>query len=341
VSLPRPRTRVPAPSRILLIQKGLLGDVTLTTGLLDDLHRAFPEAAIDFGVGAAAASLLLHHPLIAERVIVDAAPALRLAPSIRARRYDWVVDVQSSPRTAILTRLSGAPVRIGWHQRIWSAAYTHAVERVPDREYVLRARRRLLEAAGVPVGESGPHLEITAEERAAGESALVAAGAPAGRRRVGLQLSTSERNRNWPLEHFAALVRMLGAAGITPVVFDAPGDEERIARLRALAPEAVIAPRGLRKFLGMLAACDAFVSGNTGPAHMADALNVPRVTIFGSTPALAWAPDRPTVIGLAGAKPPHVDRRARARAAGDGEDYSADVTPEQVMEAVVKVMRRE
>ncbi len=248
------------------------------------------------------------------------------APSAAAR-YDWVVDVQSSPRTAILTRLSGAPVRIGWRQRVWGAAYTHAVERVLDREYAVRARRRLLEAAGIAVGDTLPHLEITAAERANGEAALVAAGAPAGRPRIGMQLSTSERARNWPLRHFAALVRSLRDAALTPLVFDAPGDEERIAELRALAPEVVVAPRGLRRFLGMLAACDAFVSGNTGPAHMADALGVPRVTIFGATPALAWAPERPTVIALAGAKPPHADRRARARAASEGEEYSADVLP--------------
>lgn len=322
------------PARILLIQKGLLGDVVLTTALLDDLHRAFPSAAIDFGVGAAAAPLLEHHPLIAERIIVDAAPPLRMAGAIRRRGYDWVIDVQSSPRTAILTRLSGAPVRIGWRQRVWGAAYTHAVERVLDREYAVRARRRLLEAAGIAVGDTLPHLEITAAERANGEAALVAAGAPAGRPRIGMQLSTSERARNWPLRHFAALVRSLREAALTPLVFDAPGDEERIAELRALAPEVVVAPRGLRRFLGMLAACDAFVSGNTGPAHMADALGIPRVTIFGATPALAWAPERPTVIALAGAKPPHADRRARARAASEGEEYSADVLPEHVFAAV-------
>ena len=326
--------RAAPPRRILLIQKGLLGDVVLTTALLDDLHHAFPAAAIDFGVGAAAAPLLQHHALVAERVIVDAAPPLRLAGEIRRRHYDWVVDVQSSPRTAILTRLSGAPVRIGWRQRVWGAAYTHPVERVLDREYAVRARRRLLEAGGIAVGETLPHLEITAEERAAGERAMVEAGAPAGERRVGMQLSTSERARNWPLAHFAALARLVRGAGCTPVVFDAPGDEERIAQLRALAPDVVVAPRGLRKFLGELAACDVFVSGNTGPAHMADALGVPRVTIFGATPALAWAPARPTVIALAGTRPPHADRRARARAANDGEDYSADVLPEHVFAAV-------
>jgi ADP-heptose:LPS heptosyltransferase len=333
VSLPHPR--IDPPHRILLIQKGALGDVTLTTALLDDLHRAFPAAAIGFGVGRAAAPLLEHHPLIAERVIIDEHSALGLAPSIRRRRYDWVVDAQSSPRTAILTRVSGARVRIGWRQRVWGAAYTHAVDRVRQAEYVVRARRRLLEAAGLRVGESAPHLELTPAERAEGDRALTAAGAPAGRPRAGLLLGTTELAKNWPLAHFAALVPLLRAAGITPVVFDAPGDDERIARLRALAPEAIIVPRlALRGFLGALAACRVFVSGDTGPAHMADALGVPRVTVFGATPPLAWVPERDTVVALAGSKPPLRDRRERARAAGPAEDYSADVSPARVLAAV-------
>jgi ADP-heptose:LPS heptosyltransferase len=331
--------RLAAPARVLLIQKGALGDVTLTTALLDDLRRAFPAAALDFGVGRAASPLLEHHPLIAERIIIDAMAPLRLAPAIRRRRYDWIVDVQSSPRTAILTRLSGAPVRIGWRQRVWAAAYTHAVERVLQQEYAVRARRRLLEAAGVPVGDSAPRLTLTADERADGERVLAAAGAPATAARVGLLLGTTELAKNWPLAHFAALVPLLRGAGLTPVVFNAPGDEERITRLRALAPDAVILPRlALRGFLGALTACRAFVSGDTGPAHMADALGVPRVTIFGATPPVAWVPVRPTVIALAGRRPPLLDRQERARVTGAGEDYSADVTPPQVFAAAKELV---
>jgi ADP-heptose:LPS heptosyltransferase len=124
-----PRALAP-PRRLLLIQKGALGDVTLTTALLEDLRTAFPSAALDFGVGRAAAPLLERHPLVAERVIVDARPAWRLAPAIRARRYDWIVDVQSSVRTAILSRCSGAAVRIGWDARVRGIAYTHRLSRV-------------------------------------------------------------------------------------------------------------------------------------------------------------------------------------------------------------------
>ena len=334
-------SRPDPPRRLLLIQKGALGDVTLTTALLDDLHRAFPDARLDFGVGSAAAPLLEAHPLIGERVIIDAAPAWRMARTIHLRGYDWIVDVQSSPRTAIITRLSGAAVRIGWRQRVWHRAYTHAIPRVLQQEYVIRARRRLLEAAGVPVGESGPHLELRSEERAAGAQALASAGGTTGWPRIGMLLSTTELAKNWPVRHFAALAALLARDGFTPILFDAPGDEARIAAVRAAAPEAIVAPRlRLRAFLGALAACDVLVSADTGPAHMADALGVRRVTIFGATSPVGWVPPRPTVVALCSANPPLIDRQARARAAGAREEYCADVMPDHVLGAVRELLKR-
>ena len=329
------------PRRLLLIQKGALGDVVLTTALLDDLHRAFPSAALDFGVGAAAAPLLESPPRIAERVIIDAAPALAMAREVRRRGYDWIIDSQSSPRTAIITRLSGAPVRIGWRQRVWHRAYTHAVTRVRQSEYVIRTRRRLLEAVGVPIGESGPHLELRPEERAAGARALLDAGVTAGRPRIGMLLGTTELAKNWPARHFAALAVLLARDECTPVVFDAPGDEARIRAVREALPAAVIVPRlALRGFLGALAGCDVLVSADTGPAHMADALGVRRVTVFGATTPVGWVPPRPSIIALCSANPPLADRKSRARAAGTREDYCADVIPEHVLGAVRDLLKR-
>jgi heptosyltransferase III len=335
-SLPRS-----APRRILLIQKGHLGDVTLTTALLDDLHRAFPEAAIDFGVGRIAAPLLAHHPLIRERVIVDTGSALAVAPSVRARHYDWIVDVQSSPRTALLSLLSGAKVRAGWRVTAWHVAYTHVQTRDLPPEYMARSRRRILELLGVPVGDTPPRLHLTSAEREAGERVMAAAGAPRGVPRAGLLLDTAERSKTWPVAHFAALVPLLRASGIAPMVFDAPGDDERIARLRAAVPDTIVLPRlELRAFMGALAACQVLISGDTGPAHIADALGVPRVTIFGSTFPEIWAPARSSVTVVASANPPVLAMNDRKRELRDRDDYTADVLPARVHQAVRAMLGR-
>ena len=321
------------------MQKGALGDVILTTALLDDLHRAFPEAAIDFGVGKAAAPLLEHHPLISERVIVDAEPAWRLAPAIRARRYDWVVDVQSSARTAILTWCSGAAVRIGWDARVRGAAYTHRLARDGAPEYVVIERRRLLALANITTGDTAPRLVLSAAERAEGERAMRTAGAPPERPRVGLVLTSAEASRNWPLAHFAALIPLLRAEGLTPVVLYGPGDVAPVARLQGLVPDVIALNLRVRALLGALAACRLLVSGDTGPAHMASALGVPRVTIYGPTSPVLYSAGGPGVVELASANPPIRKMRERKELLAGRDDYTADVTPARVVEAVRSLIR--
>lgn len=290
------------PARVLLIQLRRLGDVLLTTPLLDDLHAAFPTARTDFLVGPAAAPLLEGLALGGERIVYDRDHAWSMARRIRAQQYDWVVDVQSSPRTAMLARLSGARVRVGWKIRGWAWVYTHRLSRRGrPTEYVVRERRRLLELIGVPPLGTRPRLVMTPEERSAGEARLRAAGVTLGASRIGLVLSSGEPTREWRVEGFATVVASVAAAGLQPVIFQNPGDEAKVAQLRSLTSAGIVASiPELREFLGALSTCRALVSGDTGPAHMATAIGVPTVTIYGSQLAAAWNPGLPTSVALQG-----------------------------------------
>lgn len=326
--------------RVLLIQLRRLGDVVLSTALLEDVHRAWPDARTDFLVGAAAAPLLAGHPTLHERIVLDPDRTLDMWREVRARRYDVVIDVQGSLRTAMLTRASGAPVRVGWRIRGWRLWYTQARSRKGPVEYVVRERQRLLELAGIPPGPSCPCIHLSDEERARGECDARAAGLPLGAPRVGLLLSTREPAKDWPVASFAALARSLARAGVAPMVFQTPGDEARVEEVRAAAPSAaVVPPLELRRFLGLLATCQALVSGDTGPAHMADALGVPRVTIFGATSPVAWCPDRPTVVPVVGPGSRVVPMRERARVLASGHDFTGGITPEAVLERVMTLLR--
>jgi ADP-heptose:LPS heptosyltransferase len=254
---------------------------------------------------------------------------------IRSRRYDWVVDVQGSLPTAMLARASGARVRLGWRVRGWRLWYTHARSRKGPVEYVVRERRRLLELAGVAVGESLPSIHLTAEERERGERDVRSCGARAEAPRVGILASTREPAKDWGVDGFANVARALAAEGATPVIFQTAGDDERVEALRALAPGAVVVPPlELRRFLGVLSTMSVFVSGDTGPAHMADALGVPRVTIFGPTPSAAWSPGLSTTLAVQGPGARVVRMRDRAPMLAQGHDFTGGVTPGMVLAPV-------
>jgi ADP-heptose:LPS heptosyltransferase len=285
------------PRRVLLIQLQRLGDVLLSTPLLDDLHRAFPAARLDFLVGESAAPLLDNHPQISERHVLDAARPRRTWKAVISARYDWVLDVQSSPRTAPLTLLSGARARVGWRIRgPWKLVYTHTIVRGGHPAvYVPVQRQRFLQALGVPTATPRPRLYLTPEEHARGEAAVRALGVPRGSPVAGFVLSANLTKREWGVERFALAAQSLAADGVLPLVFHNPGDDAMVAQFRQLVPGAVVAQLPeLRRLMSVIAACGVLISGDTGPAHIAQALDVPTVTIFGPSNPLEWSPGRPT-----------------------------------------------
>jgi heptosyltransferase-2 len=331
--------RVLHPRRILIAQLRRLGDVVLTTALLNDLRRAFPNTPVDFLVGDRAAPLLEHHPLIHERLIYDREHPVRTWRAVRGRHYDWVIDPQSSPRTAPLALLSGAPVRAGFATRVWGLAYTHRLTRGGrPTEYVARERQRLLEMLGVPVARPRTHLVVTPDERAAGRRLLNEHGVSGSEPVAAFVLSSAVPEREWPPERFAILADALAVDGVRSVMFEMPGDAEKISRACARSRSLVrIAVPNLRDFMGVLVACDVLVSPDTGPAHIATALGVPRVTICGPEPPGSWSPpDDPSVIPL------RVEWAATlGRITSDDPRFStiaAEVTPASVLEAVQRLL---
>lgn len=334
--------RVLHPGQVLLVQLRRLGDVVLTTALLEDLRRAFPHTPVDFLVGDRAAPLLEHHPLIRDRLIYDRQHPIRTWRAVRRRGYDWIIDPQSSPRTAPLALFTGSPVRAGFAVRGWGWVYTHRLARAGRAvEYVSRERQRLLEMLGVRVGPVRTSLTLTTQERGAGHELLASRGIRAGAPVVGLVLSAGEPAKEWPPGHFAMLADGLAWAGIQVVLFEMPGDGEKATHASAGSRAFVRIPvPGLRDFMSALAACDVLVSADTGPAHIATALRVPRVTIFGPEPPAAWAPaDDRSVIALRAetARDLGIVPKDDPRAA----TLTAEVTPTQVFEAVRTLLARQ
>lgn len=288
-----------SPHRILLIQLRRLGDVVLTTALAADLRRAFPHATIDFLVGKAAAPLLLNNPDVSESIVFNPKQMRRMVSEVRRRRYDWLIDVQAHPRTAILSMFSGVPVRAGWDARFWGMAYTHRTPRHRAPVYMVRDRQRLIELLGVKPTATIPRLWLSDEEREQARTDMLQLNPDAARPVVGMALGTHEPTRDWRIDGFAEVAEAIEGRGARAVIFRFPGDDAQIAEFRGrTAAGTLVEWRGDRRFLALLARCSVLVSANTGPSHMALALGVPRVTIYGSTDPAQWSPGLPTTIAL-------------------------------------------
>ena len=119
--------------KILIIQTAFIGDVVLATGILEKLHKFFPEADIDFLVRKGNESLFTGHPFLHEVLVWDKQKdklkhLWQMLTLIRKRRYDKVINVHRFATTGFLTAFSQAKDRIGYDKNPFSFAFTRVVK---------------------------------------------------------------------------------------------------------------------------------------------------------------------------------------------------------------------
>ncbi len=289
-----------APLRILVSRIRQIGDAILSLPVLDALHAAFPDAAIDFLAEEGPSRAAVNHPAV-RRVLAyspRAWPGLPAPPEILAAlataRYDVAIDLYGNPRSALLTAITGARIRVGPARRGRRHLYTHPIEspagKVPAHEHHLLSLRSL----GIQGPAAKPRIRLTEIEIADGR-AILGGAVPSGAPRVGLHVGNRWSAKRWPEERFRALLRALSRIGACGVVLAGPGEEALARRVAAPNPGGgnsapVLAGLPLRRYWSVLAALDAFVTNDGSPLHAGPAVGVPTVGILGPTEPEIWFP---------------------------------------------------
>jgi predicted lipopolysaccharide heptosyltransferase III len=288
--------------RILVIKLRYLGDVLLATPVLRALRERFPKAYLAAVVNRGTEDLLRWNPDVDEVLVIERrglARQLRMLGEVRRRRFDCVIDLTDGDRAALLSFISGAPVRIGFNaEHRWRGwLYTTVVEPRPLAvhriERNLEALRPLgIEAAGRnPVLYLSPQVEAEAAcllEKVAGRSLF-----ESEERLIMFQPGARYWFKAWPLDRYAELANRLTALGYQ-ILIGGHAQERRLAeeiasraqgRLLVLAGQTTILEHA-----ALLKRCALWVGSDNGPMHMAAALGVPVVALFGPSNPAEWGP---------------------------------------------------
>lgn len=284
--------------RILVTRLLHLGDVILTLPSADALRSRFPRAEVDYLSRGLGADILLGDDRfgrvyrLPERSEGHMA-MWRLIRELRRRRYTVVVDLYSNPRSALLSLLTGAPVRIGGARRVRRHCYTHAISVPPAVRSATEVHQAHLEPLGVK-GEPGkPSLPLHPRERARAREVLGTLRGRSGTRRVGIHPGGKWEVKRWPAGSFLALAeRLIDAHGMQPVVFCGPDEEVYRRPLRdRLGDEVVFYPTSpIRDTAAAIAELDGMIVCDGGVMHLSIAVGVPTVGIFGSAEPEIWFP---------------------------------------------------
>jgi len=282
---------------VLIRGTNWIGDVVMTFPAMAAVRATLPKARITVLVKPWVADLVRMHPAV-DDVLVYERPGrhdglrglFALARELRQRRFDAAILLQNAIEAAVIARLAGIPVRAGYSTDARGPLLTHPVKLNPSMKTVHQSLYYLgmLEALGFePSGTSVSIVPTEEQQRAAGRH--LAEWGIAGRRPlVGMAPGAAYGPaKRWFPERFAAVADRLAERFACPVLlFGSAGDRASTEAVQAAAKTALVDIAGrtsLGDAIALIACCDLFITNDSGLMHVAGALGVPTVAVFGST----------------------------------------------------------
>jgi lipopolysaccharide heptosyltransferase II len=283
---------LPDSPRILIVKPSSIGDIVHALPVLALLRRRYPAAHITWLVSASCAPLVDRHPLV-DRTIVfhrrgnPVFSIIKLLLSLTTERFDLVVDLQGLSRSAAFAFATRSPHRIGpADAREWAyLLYTRRV--ITGRKVVHAVEANLRIADAIGLGRSPVEFPLPDDpaDRAAIEPLL-----PQQPFAV-LIPGTNWKTKRWPAEHFADLVQPLRSRfGLSTIVAGGPADS---AMANLIPADVNLAGKTtLRQTIALLRKADLVIANDSGPMHIAVALNRPLVALYGPTDPVLTGPWR-------------------------------------------------
>ena len=285
-----------------------LGDAVMSLPAIRAIRTVFPHAEIAVVARPWVADLYRRETAINRVIPYAAQKGLRakreFADRLRAEKFDAAILLQNAFDAALMAWLAGIPERIGYNRDARGWLLTRAI-RVPETGEIPRHERfyylELLRRAGMmerfPVTEA-IRLEGIPAARESGEAHLRALGVagPVLGISPGAAYGTAKQ---WPPERFAATARSLAGSFASAAIFGSAAEKALCETVSAAIREAGLPARNLagattlREFIDLAAACRLFLTNDSGAMHIASALGVPTVAVFGATDDTTTGPTGP------------------------------------------------
>lgn len=344
--------------RILLVRLSAIGDVINTLPALGALRHRFAGAYLAWLVEDKARSVLEGHPFLDDlfvferaqvvrdlktpgRIMEGAREIARLGRNLRAAKFDLLLDFHGNLKSGLLGSLACATTRVGYdrkNSREGNFLFNrHHVRLADSRIHRVEKHLALLEAVGIRTRRFPYLLSIPQQARAFARAFLQEAipGRPYAVLHPGT--SASGAHKRWPAPFFGRLAeRLVREASLEILVTSGPGELELAREVASACRETLHLPqtRSLLQLAALVERARVFVSADTGPMHLASALGVPVVALFGPKDPVVYGPfgTRNRVISAPLPCAPCGRRRC------DDSRCMQSISPDQVFDAVLDLL---
>ncbi len=354
----------PVPRRILLLRLERIGDLLMSRAAIEAVGRLAPGARVDLVVGSWNEPIARLFAGVSRIVTLDApwlargasaAPwptLLRRAREWREQDYDWAINFEGDIRSHVLMARSGAARRIGFDMAGGGPLLTDRLRYDPS-SHVADNALRLVEHA-FATRPPGPHpalqppltVPAAARERAA---ALLLELGPTSGPLVGIHVSGGREIKQWDPGRFGEVAAHLAASHGARLVFtgsaaELPLVQAAMSQLPGGAASSAMQVCGRSDLLTLAALLERmslFITGDTGPMHLAAAIGTPLVAVFGPSDPRRWGPLSPRARIVASGvdcRPCNRIRRPPARCRHKVPECLAAVSVAQVVAAVEETL---
>jgi len=297
-----------AVKRILIRATNWVGDAVMTLPALEAVRENFPSSFVSVLAKPWVAPIFDHHPAVdsilifqkGEGALANFGEMIRGIRRIRTNQFDLAILFQNAFEAALLTYLGGVGLRIGYRTDGRGFLLTHGITRskevlkVHQTEYYLS----ILRGMGWQARSKIPTLHVSGEDEETADKILGSAGIQAGDIVLGLGPGAIFGGaKRWPADRFAEIGEKAAQQwGARILIFGSRKERticERVSRLTGGQALDLSGRTSLGQAMGLISRCSFFVTNDSGLMHIAAALKVPTVAIFGPTDPVATGPQGP------------------------------------------------
>ena len=299
---------LPLQAKILFIRLRSLGDTILSIPLYTALKTWRPDLGISVLVEEPNDQVIANNPCVDHIISIPAADGsnwkvfrarLSALANMRQSRFDCCINLHGGSTSACLTALSGARYRVGYRGFRNAFAYNLRVGSTTMlspgvKSHTVEHQIEWLRALGLPKAEIPPSRVIPNPQfEAVVKDRLTKAGLKADSRYAVVQPTSKFYTKEWTAEGFAEIVDYLGSRyGLPVLLTGGPGEEGKlnIVHDKSQSKPKVLTSLSISELGWILGRASLFVGNDSGPTHLAAALSIPVVVLFGSSDSALWSP---------------------------------------------------
>ncbi len=280
---------------ILIFKISSLGDIILSTPSLRAVRKKFPNANITVLVDVRFREVLENCPYVDELITCDfdgrdkRVGFLKLARKLRAEDMDITIDLQNNRRSHLLSFLSIVPERYGYDNGKMSFLLNRKISLPKKPMEPVKHQACVLGLLGITKLDDRLELWPVRESEEWAEKFLKSNWLKEGQKLVAISVSASQRwkTKNWPVQSMIKLTEALAREkGVRVVLLGAGEDRSRaeeFLKKTDAKPIDAVGRTDISQMVSLIKRCDALLTGDSAPMHVASAVGTPFVAIFGPT----------------------------------------------------------